>query len=86
MKLDYKLLMTVITITAALTTSGYAKDRHAKTKSKSLTPLPPGPAWADTNHDGQLSDEEFQRAKRMLEEKIKNAKGESGKATQSTKP
>lgn len=29
-------------------------------------PMNPGPAWADTNHDGYLSDAEYQQAVRKL--------------------
>jgi len=80
MKLDYKFLVTLITITAALTTAGYAKDRHAKTKSKTLKPLPPGPEWVDTNHDGQLSNDELKRATQILEQKMKEAQPGSANA------
>ncbi len=86
MKLHYKFLVTLVTITAALITAGYAGGRHAKSKSKSLKPSPPGPAWADTNHDGQLSNEEFQRAKQILEEKIKKIDAQSGKTASATTP
>jgi hypothetical protein len=82
LKLHYTLLVTVITITAALTTAGYAKDRHTKSKSKPLKPLPPGPAWVDTNKDGQLSDEELQRASQILQDKIKDTKSKLSQSTQ----
>jgi hypothetical protein len=84
MKLDYKFVVTVITIAGALSTAAYAADPKAKTKAKlkPLKPLPPGPAWVDTNHDGQLSNDEFKRARQMLDDKIKAAKSKSGKSTQ----
>jgi hypothetical protein len=64
--------------TGSATAAGHSKSKSkSKSKSQSLKPLPPGPEWADTNHDGQLSNEEFQRAKQMLEEKIKKAKADT---------
>jgi hypothetical protein len=77
-KLPYKLLVALISI-AAFATAGSAADRHPKSKSKPLSPLPPGPAWADTNKDGQLSDEEAKRAAQILQDKIKKAKTETTK-------
>jgi len=85
-KLHYKFLVTLITLTAIFTTAGYARDRHAKSKSKALKPLPAGPEWADTNHDGRLSDEELKRAMQILNDKIKKAESESAKKATPTKP
>jgi hypothetical protein len=68
----------------AFSTAANAADPKAKSKSKALKPLPPGPAWADTNHDGQLSDAELRRAIQILKEKIKQAESKSQKSAQST--
>jgi len=77
-KLPYKLLVALISITA-FATAGSAADRHQKSKSKALPRLSPGPAWADTNKDGQLSDEEAKRAAQILQDKIKKAKTQTTK-------
>jgi len=82
MKLSYKLLVALIMIAAVLSTAARAADPKAKLKP--LKPLPPGPAWADTNHDGQLSDAELRRAIQILKEKIKQAESKSPKSAQST--
>ena len=76
MKANYQLLAALLALTVAFATAGYAKDRHAKSKGKALKPLPAGPAWADTNKDGQLSDEELQRAAQILKDKIKKAEAD----------
>jgi hypothetical protein len=66
-------------IAAAFSTTGSAADRHPKSKSKPLSPLPPGPQWADTNKDGQLNNDEAKRAAQILKDKIKKAKTETTK-------
>jgi hypothetical protein len=76
-----RFIAALFSITAVLTTAGNASDQHAKSKSKPKRPSP-GPSWADTNHDGQLSKEEFERAKQMLEEKIKKVKADTKTTTQ----
>lgn len=58
-----------------------AAGGRAKSKSKSVKPLPAGPEWADTNHDGRLSNDEFKRAMQIL--KSKEAKTGSAKVTAS---
>ena len=72
----------LIMIAAVLSTAAHAADPKAKAKLKPLKPLPPGPAWADTNHDGQLSNDEYQRALKILQDRIKEAKSKSGKSNQ----
>jgi hypothetical protein len=79
LKLRSHLLVALITVTAFSAVSN-ASDRHQKSKSKALPRLSPGPAWADTNKDGQLSDEEAKRAAQILQDKIKKAKTETTKA------
>ena len=69
----------LLAIAVLLCTTGYAGGRDAKAKSKSLKPLPPGPEWVDTNHDGRLSDEELKRAMQILNDKIKKAEIETTK-------
>jgi hypothetical protein len=76
----------LLAIAVLLCATGYAGGRDAKSKSKSLKPLPAGPEWADTNHDGRLSDEELKRAMQILNDKIKEAESESAKKATSTKP
>jgi len=56
LKLHYTFLVAFITITAFA--AGKATDRDPKSKSEPLSALPPGLEWADTNKDGQLSNDE----------------------------
>jgi hypothetical protein len=76
----------LLTVAALLCATGYAGGRDAKAKSKALKPLPPGQEWVDTNKDGQLSNEEYKRAKQILDDKIKKAESESAKKATPTKP
>ena len=70
--------------TASATAGGHVKSK-SKSKSKALKPLPAGPEWADTNHDGRLSDEELKRAMQILNDKIKEAESVSAKKATPTK-
>ena len=72
-------LATLTSIAALFSTAGSAANPHPKSKSKPLSRLSPGPAWADTNKDGQLSNEEAKRAAQMLQDKIKKTKTETTK-------
>jgi hypothetical protein len=72
----HKLLATFITAIAALTTTGSAADPHSK-KIKQPPPLPPGLEWADTNHDGKLSNDEFKHASQILSARIQKVKSKA---------
>lgn len=78
LKRRYQFLVALISITA-FATAGSAADPHPK--SKPLSPLPPGLEWADTNKDGQLSNDELNRASEILKDKLKNAKSKPSKST-----
>lgn len=69
----------MVFITIAAFSAAKATGRHSKSKSKPLSRLPPGLEWADTNKDGQLSDDELERAIQMLDDKLKNAENNHSK-------
>jgi hypothetical protein len=82
LKLNCKFCVALIGITA-FSTGGSAADPDPN--SKPLSALPPGLEWADTNKDGQLSNDELKQADQILKDKLKDAKSNPSKKSKTSK-